>query len=436
MTGQPYSVTGLCAELQHLVQSRYPVVFVEGEVVQANYSGVGHCYVTLGERDARLPAVVFRGTLPRLQVQPRQGMRVLAKGRLSVYERGGQIQLIVNELSPAGEGALAKLIAERRQRLMQEGLLDPRRKRPLPPSPRVVGVVTSLTGAALQDFLKVSLLRYPAARILVAGSRVQGAEAPAEIIRALELLQEDGRAELIVVTRGGGAKSDLLAFQDEFVARAVAACSVPVLSAVGHEIDTTLCDEVADAVASTPSAAALLCLPDGVALGRRVDEAVFDLERATLGRIQRRRDAVEALSQRLRHPGEQLKARLRRLDELGERLRVAMDRMVLTRQLALAAAEDRLHVPLAPMLRERRARLDALRARLDPAMSRQLERRQAQLERADRSLQALSPRAVLARGYAIVSSADGAVVKRASDLAFGDRLRLQLADGDIDAIVS
>ncbi|TNE90180.1 MAG: exodeoxyribonuclease VII large subunit [Deltaproteobacteria bacterium] len=433
---RPYSVGGLCAELQRLVEARYPVVLVEGEVVQANYSSVGHCYVTLGDRDARLAGIVFRGTLPRLRVRPEAGMRVLVQGRLSFYPRGGQVQLVINELAPAGEGALAKQIAERRKRLMRDGLLDPRRKRDLPRNPRTVGVVTSLTGAALQDFLKVSGLRFPAARILVAASRVQGPEAPAELIRAMDLLQEDGRSELVVITRGGGAKSDLLAFQDEYLARAVAACAVPVLSAVGHEIDTTLCDEVADAVASTPSAAAVLALPDGVAMARQADEAFFALQRAMHSRLRHRRNRLQDLAGRLRHPGEQLAARRKRLIELDERLRQAMDRMLLARRVALATEEERLHRPLPGRLRVQRQRLDALLQRLGPSVQRRLERSRSRLDRAEQGLGALSPRAVLARGYAIARDAEGRVIRRPSDVKYGDRLQVHLAEGDIDTIVS
>ncbi|MCO4745088.1 MAG: exodeoxyribonuclease VII large subunit [Proteobacteria bacterium] len=433
---QPYSVSGLCGELQRIVESRYPVVLVEGEIVQAQTPASGHCYLTLGDRDARLSAIIFAGTLRRLRLRPEAGMRVVARGRLSFYPRRGQAQLIVNELAPAGEGAMAKELARRRERLMRDGLLDPRRKRELPASPRVVGVVTSLTGAALQDFLKVSGLRFPAAQIRVAPTLVQGPEAPPSIVQALDLLQEDGRSDVIVLTRGGGSKSDLMAFQDEYVARAVAGCSVPTISAVGHEIDTTLCDEVADAVAPTPSAAAVLALPDGVALTRRTDETLLGLQSAMKRRLVRHRDRVQQLSARLRSPADRVASSRKKHTDLSERLSVAMDRVLLQRRLALGGGEERLARTLQGPLRIQRERLEAVRGRLQPAMGRTLERRRVALERAEGQLSALSPTAVLQRGYAIVRGPDGKLVSSREDVGFGDRLSVRVSDGSLDVIVS
>lgn len=432
---RPYSVSGLCAEVQRVVEGRYPSVLVEGEIVQATYSSVGHCYLTLGDRQAKLSAIVFRGTLPSLRLRPEAGLRVLVQGRLSFYPQRGQVQLVVNAVAPAGEGELAKKIAERRKRLLADGLLDPRRKRDLPAHPRVIGVVTSLTGAALQDFLKVSGLRYPAARILVAHSLVQGPEAPAGLIRAMDLLQEDGRSEVIVLTRGGGAKSDLMAFQDEFLARAVAACTVPVLSAVGHEVDTTLCDEVADRVASTPSSAAMMALPDGVAMARQTDEALFALQRAMSHRLDHGRRRVKELRVRLKHPGDQLAARHRRLAELRVRLGEAIERSLLRRRVALEASSERLGPPVARQLATQRLRAADLARRLHPASVRHLERGRSRLVLAESALAALSPTAVLDRGYAIVAAESG-VVRSPDEVQYGDRLRITVRGGDLDAIVS
>ncbi len=301
-----YSVSALTRELHDLLAARYPVIEVEGEVSNLAVPGSGHAYLTLRDADAVLGAVAWRTTWRALAWRPERGDAVVARGHLGVFGGKGAYQLYVTDIRRAGEGALAAEIARRKARLEAEGLLDPRRKRPLPRFPSVVGVATSLTGAALQDFLKVSGRRFPAARVLVAGCTVQGASAPASVVQAVELLVDDGRAEVIVVTRGGGSKEDLLAFQDEGLARYLALCPVPVVSAVGHQVDTTLCDLVADVVAPTPSAAAETVFPDGDLLRQRADEAGMALAAALARAVRWRRERVAATKARLRHPGQRL----------------------------------------------------------------------------------------------------------------------------------
>lgn len=401
-----YTVQALTLELERLMQRTYPVVLVEGEVSQLQTPASGHAYLTLREGDACLPCVVWRADWRRSPFQPKPGDRVLCRGRLGLYPSQGRYQLYVNVLRPAGEGGLQREIEERKARLAADGLLDPRRKRPLPPWPRVVGLATSPTGAALQDFLKVSRERFPAAHILLAGCTVQGPEAPASVIRALEMLYHDGRADVIVVTRGGGSKADLMPFNDEQLARFIADAPVPVVSAVGHEIDTTIADLVADAVAPTPTAAAVQVLPDGPALAQRVDETVFSLEAAVRREIGRQRHRVDSLRSRLRHPGDRLRQVAQRREELDKRLNEAMARR----------------------LREARGRLQGMDERVAPAMGRILDDRRRRLEGAERALQALSPFAVLERGYAIVSGPDG-VVTTPEEVAAGDALDVRVRGG-------
>jgi exodeoxyribonuclease VII large subunit len=384
----------LNAELDVLITSRYPSIVVEGEVAQLQQPASGHVYLVLRDKggnrdqDCTLSAVVWRDDWSRLRYKPTPGERILCRGRLSVFQPKASVQLYVTDMAPAGQGALAKQLEERKARLLADGLLDPRRKRALPAFPRVVGVATSRSGAALQDFLKVSRERWPAARILVAGCVVQGPETPSSVIRAIELLLEDGRAEVIVVTRGGGSKEDLLPFHDEGLARFLAACPVPVVSAVGHQIDTTIADLVADQVAPTPSAAAMLVFPDRRVLAQRVDAAASALHRAISRLVRQLRERVDQRSRRLRHPGERVRDVRRRLGELQRRLDAVIAR--------------RLVIP----------RLQALEARLH----------------------ALSPLAVLDRGYAIVTGPRG-VVTVAGAVHAGDRVTVRVSDGAFAARV-
>jgi exodeoxyribonuclease VII large subunit len=308
---------------------------------------------------------------------------------LGVFAQRGQYQLYCNVVEPVGEGAMAKELAARKLRLEKDGLLDPRRKRPLPKFPAVVGVATSLSGAAIRDFLKVSGERYPAARILIANCTVQGENAAPSVVRALDLLIEDRRSDVIVVTRGGGSKEDLMAFQDEQLARFIAMSPIPVVSAVGHEIDTTIADLVADGVAPTPSAAALMVLPDGNALIQRVDETANALTRSMTRRLKDQGERIRALQARLRHPGDRLKLLDKRCADL----------------------QDRLH----------------------RAMTRRIEQQRSRSESVQGRLHSLSPLAVLDRGYAIVNHSAGIVTDPAK-VTTGDALLVRVAKGTFGAV--
>ncbi len=414
-----FTVLALNKELGSLIAARYAAIEVEGEIAQLQVPASGHAYFTLRDsadgarkQSSQLACVAWADTWRRLSVRPKQGDKVVCRGKLSVYEDRGVYQLYVNDIQPAGQGDLQRQIAERIARLSADGLLDPGRKRPLPSHPAVVGVATSLTGAALQDFLKVSRHRYPAARILVAGCLVQGDTAPASVIRALDLLEEEGSADVLVVTRGGGSKEDLLAFQDEQLARRIAACRVPVVSAVGHQVDTTIADLVADAVAPTPTAAAMLVLPDGPAMRQRVDETLLALDRAVARALRHRRERVDALTERLRHPRERIAEAQRRRVELRRRLDAAVARNLSSHARALSLVTPR----------------------LTPAARNTLTASARRLAAAEGRLLALSPRAVLGRGYAIVRGPTG-VVTDPAQVADGDALAVEVAHGTLDAVV-
>lgn len=409
---QRYSVTGLVEDVDALLRSRFPGVVVEAEVAELTVAGSGHAFLQLADDRSRISAVAWSSVWRGLRYRPKVGEKVLVTGRLSIYGARGTFQLYVRDLRPAGLGGLAKELAERRARLEAEGLLDPRRKRPLPAVPRTVGVVTALRGAALQDFLRVSGERWPAARILVAGALVQGEQAPADVVRALELLLEDGRSEVIVLTRGGGSSQDLMAFQDEQLARILAHCPVPLVSAVGHEVDTTLCDLVADVVVPTPTAAAVRVLPDGPAVLSRIEDSQLRLEHAWARWLGARRTRVAELSSRLRHPSR----------KLAEIRRSATD------------LQGRLGARISAVLAQHRSSLDALEERLTRAMPHQLAAARARVHAAEGRLNALSPLAVLDRGYALVSHEEG-VVTHPDQVRPGADLSIRVAGGSIAARV-
>ena len=407
-----YTVASLNAELDLLLGSRFPTVLVEGEVGQLQTPSSGHAYLTLRHGDSILNAVMWRTNWAGASFRPRVGERVLCRGRIGIYGPQGRYQLYVNVIQPAGEGDLAQKLEAIKARLDEEGLLDPRRKRPLPRHPRFVGVATSPTGAALQDFLKVSGERFPATQIVVSPCFVQGAEAPPSIIRAIELLIEDGRSEVIVVTRGGGSKADLMPFQDEQLARFVAFSPIPVVSAVGHQIDTTIADLVADAVAPTPSAAAMLVLPDGPALTQRVDELEMLLQQAMKRDLHQRRRQLEGLAGRLRHPQAQVAEYGRRLVELSQRMFLAMDNRRSLMSHRLLYAEDR----LLPFIRHF------------------LELRLGRVQASEGRMAALSPYAVLERGYAIATGTRG-VVTDPAQVDIGETLDIRVARGNFGVVV-
>jgi exodeoxyribonuclease VII large subunit len=389
--GVRLTVSALSVQLDKLLNRAFPSVSVEGELAQLQLPSSGHAYLTLKDGEASLQAVVWRSEWQAHEQLPQVGDRVLAHGRIGAYGGAGRYQLYANRVELAGKGQIDENLAKIRARLLADGLLDPRRKRPLPGFPEVIGVATSLAGAALQDFLRVSRERWPATRLLVSPCTVQGPEAAASVVRALELLYEHGQADLIVVTRGGGSRIDLMAFDDEQLARWIATAPVPVVSAVGHEIDKTLCDEVADVAVPTPTAAAVRTLPDRQPMMQRVDDAEMALARAMARLLSDQRRRLVELTGRLMYPGHSLEASRRRYEELL--------------------------------------------ARLHRAMVWTLTRRHDRLEGLSTRLRALSPYGVLERGYAIVSTEQG-VIRDSTEVSPGQIVRVQLARGTFEAIVS
>ncbi|MEW6487523.1 MAG: exodeoxyribonuclease VII large subunit [Thermodesulfobacteriota bacterium] len=435
--GEILTVGDLVARARQALEAGFASVWVEGEVTNLRVPSSGHAYFTLSDERAQLRAVCFRAVVRLLRLELEDGARVLARGRLTLYEARGDVQLVVEDLEPLGEG-LARLELEAlKRRLAAEGLFAPERKRPLPPLPRAVGVVTSPTGAALRDVLQVLRRRAPGVSVYLAPAAVQGEGAAAALRAALALAASHPEVEVIVLGRGGGSAEDLSAFNEEALVRAVAACPVPVIAAVGHEIDVTLVDFAADLRAPTPSAAAELAVREWARWGDQVRSAGERLGSAVLRRLGQWRREVERLDPALRSPAARV-ARLRiALDRRAEALEAALVRRVLRTRARVAAAETRL-ARLAPerCLGAGRERLGRLEERLQAWPDGALALRRREILQREGELRALSPLAVLGRGYALVRRRSGGLVRDAASCRVDEALEVRLSRGELDCRVT
>jgi exodeoxyribonuclease VII large subunit len=406
------TVSQLTERLRGLVEERFPAVWVEGEISNFRVYGSGHAYFTLKDESAQLRAVLFRTRTRRLRFEPADGQTVLAFGSLEVYPQRGEYQLVVELLEPRGLGALQLAFEQLKTRLAAEGLFDAARKRPLPRFPRTIGIATSPDGAALRDILKILGRRFAGLRIVIAPCRVQGEGAAAEIARAVADLNALGDVDVVIVGRGGGSLEDLWAFNEEVLARAIAASKAPVVSAVGHEVDFTIADFTADLRAATPSAAAELVV--------REKQALLDL----LGSLE------ERLQRAVTRP---LRDLTRRVDDVRARLgaagRAAHRRGAHRAQLL--AARLRAAGPVA-RLSTGRHRLERLAADLRGRLQGRLRESRHRLGRAVARLDSLSPLAVLGRGYSLTRAADGRIVRAAGQVRAGDPVSVLLGEGSLD----
>ncbi len=410
--------------------------WVEGEAREVKRPPSGHVYFVLKDRASSIPAVMWRTTAMQVRFAFEAGQRLRLRGKLGVFDRDGRLQLYVDYVEPAGAGAQAAALEELKRKLAAEGLFADSRKRALPLLPRRIGVVTSRTGAALRDIVQTIVRRFPPAHILVADAQVQGASAPAQIVAALQVAQRAG-VDVIILGRGGGATVDLAAFNHERVVRAVAACTVPVVSAVGHEVDVTLCDLVADRRASTPTAAGELVVPVRSELVAKLVEQERRLRRELELSL---RDARQALDNLLEGSKAAMLARVSQrgaeLRRLEVRLAAGHPRAQVGRGLAeLHRLESRLRRrDPSPRLGSARAELDRQRASLATALRHGLDRRRAALGQAAGRLDALSPLKVLERGYAVTTRA-GHVITDAAQLTVGDPIEVRFARGRTHARV-
>lgn len=363
-------------------------LYVKGEISNfKNHYATGHWYFTLKDEESQLAAVMFRSSAARMKFVPENGMKVTVRGRISAYVRNGSYQLYADAIEPEGVGALWIAYEQLKNRLESEGLFDPARKRPLPKIPTRIGIVTSPTGAAVRDMINVTGRRFPCASVTLWPSLVQGTEAPAQLVEGLRYFNETKSVDVIIIGRGGGSLEDLWAFNDERVARAVAESGIPVISAVGHETDYTICDFAADVRAPTPSAAAELAVPDGEVLKRQIEHLVEREADVLRSMIRSGREKLEALAAR----------------------RVLTDPRT--------------------VIDERRMLLDGLADRLERAQNMRIAEKKANLAASAGKLSALDPMAVLARGYSAVYKEDGALVRSVDDVAQGEHVSFRTVGG-------
>jgi len=432
-----FRVSEVNRAVRFTLEDNWANVLIEGELSDVRRAK-GHVYFTLNDEEdpAQLRGVMFQSDVRRTKAPLEDGARIRFRGTLSLYTARGQFQLIARSAKLAGEGDLAAQFRKLRAKLEAEGLLDPARKRPLPELPRVVGVVTSRTGAALRDIIRVASERCPV-RILVADCRVQGEAAPASIVSALDLIQRVDDLDVVIVSRGGGSAEDLWAFNDEGVARAIATCRVPVVSGVGHEVDVTIADLVADVRAATPSNAAEIVVPERETLLRDVRVLERRLNQALDNRIGGFRLRLERLLRTLYGARRVMTPVRERLAELHQRLMRLDPRSVLRhdqRQLAVLIAKlrDAGRLPV----RRRRDRVVALRFRLRGRGRPMVHEARAGYAELCAQLDALSPLRVLERGYAIaLHESTGRAVRSQSEVKEGDRLRVRVSDGEFGAKV-
>src|SRR5579859_2583689 len=425
--------------VRDLLEDALPLIWIEGELSNVARPASGHLYFTLKDANAQVRCAMFRPKAAGLRFRPADGTHVLVRARVGLYEPRGEFQLVAEHMEPAGEGALQREFEQLKARLDAEGLFDPSHKRPLPRYARRIGVITSATGAAIRDVLSVMSRRWPLADVEVLPVPVQGREAPPAIVSMLRKASASGRYDVLLLTRGGGSLEDLWAFNDEQVARAIHASAVPVVSAVGHEIDFSIADFVADLRAPTPSAAAELLVPDASALSRhlqQLQQRLITLEQRRLQSCIQRIDHLLARLQAQR-PQARLARDRERLVHLHRRLLGIQRERTQSRGVALERVHARLlaqHPKLRLTLLQRRS--NELMQRLRQSIERKLERDQLNLRQAGRALHAISPLATLDRGYSILFDKNGKVLRSAANVDEGTPLRARLADGELPLIVT
>lgn len=432
-----FTVTELTTAIHRLLSLNFDDVRVTGEVSGYKVWTSGHAYFTLKDGAAQIRCVLFRNVARYLKVKPADGMLVRARGSVEVRQERGEYQLVISGIEPQGEGELQLAFARLKRKLLDEGLFDEDRKRPLPAYPVRIGVVTSPRGAVIRDIISVLGRRWPVAHIRLCPAKVQGDGAVESVCTALERLGGSGWPELIILARGGGSIEDLWTFNEEAVARTIASCPVPVISGVGHETDFTIADFVADLRAPTPSAAAELVAPDLEALLDRIGSLRSRIERAMtyklahLGRLLAERGASRPaqLVQRMIGRAQQ------RTDELDHALRLAASRQISAVSMRLDVLDRRLRSQDARLkLSQSRLRASDLVGRMHAAVALRVKAGMSRLDRSEAHLEALSPLAVLGRGYAIVTGPSG-VLRDASCVRRGDALGVRLAKGTLGARV-
>ncbi len=431
------TVSELTRRIQLLLESHFGLVWIEGEISNLRRPASGHVYFTLKDEKSQIRAVVFRQALRNMTFALEDGMQIVCRATVNVYEQRGEYQLVIDTVEPRGIGALQIAFEQLKARLQAEGLFDSVHKKPIPFLPRRIGVITSPSGAVIRDILTVTARRFPSIDILIFPVRVQGEESAAEIVAALDRLSEQTDVDVAILARGGGSLEDLSPFNDERVARAIFRSQVPIVSAVGHEVDFTIADFVADLRAPTPSAAAELVAPLRGELLKSVQMMRLRLEQGCRRMITASDGEVESLRQRLKHPGRQILDLRIYLDEMGESLRTAVfKRIKLLRDGLQARRASLRYVHPGERIKNRRAALILAEENFTHFFRMRVAEAKNRLAAASALLDNLSPLKVLGRGYSIVQTyPEGHVVRDAESLRVGRMLDIRLAAGSVRAEV-
>ena len=436
---QIYSVSGLNREARSIVENQLGVIWIEGEISNLARPASGHLYFSLKDEGAQVRCALFRQNARQLDFQPQNGDLVLVRARVSLYEARGEFQLVAQSMEPSGTGALQRAFEALKKTLAAEGLFATEYKLAIPTLPKRVGIVTSTSGAAIRDVLNVLRRRFPAVDVVIYPVAVQGENAKHQIVRQLKIANQRNECDTLLLVRGGGSLEDLWAFNEEVVARAIFDSQLPIITGVGHEVDFTIADLVADVRAPTPSVAAEMAVPDQLALAQDFEDHGERLSATAAKLVERLKEKLAWIIGRLtqQHPGRSLQQQMQRVDELEQRIRLASGRLLKDLNARLNLAQRQLNA-LAPShkIRQLSDRLSNVEQRLYSSIRSSLEIRKHRLSLASVSLNQVSPLATLDRGYAIVLNEHGTVLQGTDQVKVGETISARLADGSLRATVT
>lgn len=428
-----YSVSRLNREARALLEGSFPLLWVEGEISNLSRPGSGHWYFTLKDEAAQVRCAMFRNRNMHIRFSPDNGMQILIRARISLYEARGEYQIIVEHMEEAGDGALRRAFDILKQRLQAEGLFNSEHKKVLPSFPRQIGVITSPTGAAIRDILTTLKRRFPGIPVIVYPVAVQGVGSAEHIAKMIGIAAQRKECDVLILARGGGSLEDLWSFNEEVVARAIYNCPLPIVTGIGHEIDFTIADFVADQRAPTPTAAAELITPNQYELINHLQQQASRLQHLLQTRLQRAQEKLHWLSRHIQHPGRRVQDWSQRLDEAQIRLSNAMTHKLRHSLAQVAQLRTQLQVnnPIA-RLQSYQKQLGYLQQRVTTSMTHQLERRSQSLAKFAHALDTVSPLATLHRGYAIVTrAADNQILRSTTQARSGELIRARLSHGQL-----
>ena len=424
------SVSQLNREAKRLLEASFSLIRVEGELTNFARPASGHWYFTLKDPQAQVRCAMFRNRSQLLGFRPKEGDQVVVTAKVSLFEGRGDFQLICEQMTPSGEGQLQKAYEQVKLELSQRGFFDPARKRPLPKHPRSIGVITSASGAAIHDILHVLQRRFPNLPVNLYPSAVQGAEAADQLVAALSLANRHAECDVLILGRGGGSLEDLWPFNEVRVAEAILASTLPVVSAVGHETDTTISDLVADYRAPTPSAAAEILSPDQQAIFERLAQLQRTLTRQITRRLQQAQQGLDLQQLKLKHPGEKLQQQAQQLSQIESKLCRLQQQQLRQALKSLAQTEQRLDRQ-TPKFTAQTTRLKQLSTQLQQRIHATLEQQRYMLQQTARRLNNISPLATLDRGFSLLLDQQGKVIQSVSQATTGDIFHARLKDGDL-----